>query len=91
MLSAFERRVERELSEIKEMMRERFLKPLTVGEAAKYMGVSKGHVYKLTSEGEVAFYKPNGKRIYFSKDDLDQWIMRRRVVSGEELAESRGG
>ena len=42
----------------------------TVAEAAKYLGVAEGTVYKMTSAGTIPFSKPNGKLIYFSKDDL---------------------
>ena len=53
-------------------------KPLTVREAAKYMGVSRSYLYKLTSQGAIPFYKPNGKLIYFKREDLDRWMLRRR-------------
>ena len=57
-------------------------------EAAEYLGVSKSTLYKHTAGGQIAFYKPNGKLITFSKDDLDKWVLKTRIPSNEELRES---
>ncbi|HBI39989.1 MAG TPA: DNA-binding protein, partial [Tenacibaculum sp.] len=45
---------------------------LNLNEAAKYLDISKSHLYKLTSRKEIPFYCPQGKRLYFKKDELDQ-------------------
>lgn len=39
---------------------------LTIDECAEYLGVSKSHLYKLTSRGILPHFKP-GKRIYFRR------------------------
>jgi excisionase family DNA binding protein len=36
-------------------------------EIAAYTGLSKSHLYKLTSSGGIPCYKPQGKHIYFNK------------------------
>ena len=41
-----------------------------VQDAADFLGLSKSHVYRLTSEGRLPYYKPSGKIIYFKKSDL---------------------
>lgn len=47
---------------------------LGVEEAAKYLGVSKSYIYFLTSKGKVPFRSPGGKKVFFVKDELVQWI-----------------
>ena len=39
---------------------------LTSDEAAKYMGVSKSYLYKLTMRQQIPHYKPMGKMCYFT-------------------------
>ncbi len=60
-------------------------RPMRIEEAAKYLGISKSYLYKLTSKSEISHFKPSGKTIYFQKSDLDNWAMSRRVVSREEM------
>ena len=58
---------------------------LNFDEAAEYTGLSKSHLYKLTSTAGVPCYKPTGKRIYFNKSELDEWLMRHKKHSHEEI------
>ncbi|SFN42131.1 DNA binding domain-containing protein, excisionase family [Algoriella xinjiangensis] len=53
---------------------------LSLNEALEYLKVSKATLYKLTSNREIKFYKPNGGKIYFKVEDLENWIS-----SGEKL------
>ena len=53
--------------------------PMTLAEAAAYLHVSKQTLYRMTSQSQIPHYKPNGKKLYFTKHDLDQWILRNRV------------
>ena len=50
------------------------------------MGVTRSHLYKLTSGGKVIHYKPNGKMIYFKRDELSAWLLQNRVSTSEEIA-----
>ena len=47
---------------------------LTSDEAAKYMGISKSYLYKLTSGNLIPHYKPQGKMLYFEKTELEAWL-----------------
>lgn len=58
---------------------------LTVKEAAKYLGQSVSSIYKLTSKKEIPFYVPNGKMIYFRREELDEWILEGEVSSTSDL------
>ena len=57
--------------------------PLTLTEAAAYLHVSKQTLYRLTSHSEIVHFKPNGKKLYFQKADLDAWLTRNRVREAE--------
>ena len=58
---------------------------LSFTETAIYLEVSHSHLYKLTSNGTLPFYKPNGKKLYFNRHELDQWLLSNRHVSHNEI------
>jgi len=60
-------------------------RPMSFGEACKYLNCSKSYLYKCTHKHSVPFYKPGGKKIFFSKKDLDEWIFKTRIRSDSEL------
>jgi excisionase family DNA binding protein len=53
---------------------------LSFDDACKYLCVSSSTLYKLTSNGSIRFFKPNGKLIYFSKAQLNNWITGRPLL-----------
>jgi len=64
------------------------IKPvLTFEEACIYCGISASSMYKHTSANRIAYYKPEGKLIYFKREDLDAWMLRNRQTTEEEMAE----
>jgi len=58
---------------------------LSFKESIEFMDVSKSFLYKLTSEGRISFFKPNNGKIYFKKEDLENWMMQNEVKSIESL------
>lgn len=58
---------------------------LTSKEAARYMGISQSYLYKLTMEHKVPHYKPNGKMVYFNRQELEAWLQSNRISTEEEL------
>ena len=60
-------------------------KALTFIQASQYADISPSYMYKLTSRGKVPHYKPNGKQIYFDKDELDKWLLTNRVKTQDEI------
>ena len=60
-------------------------KPLNFREACKYLGCSASYLYKLTHLQAIPHYKPNGKKIYFSKPELDQYLFRNRIKPLTEI------
>ena len=62
-----------------------FKKFLTLNEASEYLDLSKSALYKMTSKKEIPFYNPGGKKIYFKKEELNNWITNARVDSSLEV------
>ena len=60
---------------------------LTSDEAAKYMGVSKSYLYKLTMRQQIPHYKPMGKMCYFNRLELEQWLQSNRVATAAEISQ----
>lgn len=79
-----ENEILKELNEIKNHL---FLVKLVLSfdEACKYCNISKSKMYKHTSSNNIPYYKPEGKLIFFKKEELDQWLLRNRQASNEEL------
>ena len=77
-----------ELAKIKELITEQTLlkkEVLTLGETASYMQVSASHIYKLHCNGELSSYCPTGKKLYFKRSELDQFLLRNRQSSSSEI------
>lgn len=52
---------------------------LTLDDAALLTGLSRSHIYKLTSTHQIPYYKPNGKQIYFDRSELEAWMKQNRI------------
>ena len=57
---------------------------LTVKEAAKELRLSVSTVYKMVLKKEIPFYKPNGKILYFKREELMDWVEQSKVPSHED-------
>lgn len=60
---------------------------LTSDEAARYMGVSKSYLYKLTMTQQIPHYKPMGKMCYFNRLELEKWLQSNRVSTANEISQ----
>lgn len=58
---------------------------LNFSEACNYLSVSESHMYKLTSKREIPCYQPNGKKLYFRRTELDEWVLSNRKHTSEEV------
>lgn len=56
---------------------------LTMREAAMFTGLSKNTLYKLIQADKIKHYRPNGKLVYFRRDELEAWLMK-NPSGGEE-------
>jgi excisionase family DNA binding protein len=79
------------LTEIAEKLTEQNLFQKTVlnfNEACAYLDLSQSHLYKLTSARHIPHFCPQGKKLYFRRDELDSWLLRNRQLTNEELQET---
>lgn len=58
---------------------------LNLDEVSEFTGLSKSHLYKLTSKGRIPHYKPNGKYIFFDRAEIEKWLLRNRIRTNEEI------
>lgn len=58
---------------------------LNFHEACQFLELSQSHMYKLTSAGSIPHYKPNGKKLYFKRSELENWLLRNRSLAQDEL------
>jgi excisionase family DNA binding protein len=73
--------LQRDMSELKVLKKE----ILNFAEVCDYLNVSGSHLYKLTSKREIPCYQPNGKKLYFKRSELDEWLLRNRKFATEDI------
>jgi excisionase family DNA binding protein len=63
---------------------------LNLDEACTYIQVSRSHMYKLTSKCHIPNYCPNGKKLYFKRAELDQWLTTnpKKDINQEEIEQA---
>ena len=79
----FEEYRSKEQKQKQEVKKERVM--LTRKEAAAYLSISTGALYRLTSKRAFPCYKPNARTTLFDKADLDAYLGNCRVLSQEEI------
>ena len=57
---------------------------MNINQAAEYIGIAKSTMYKFTSCRMIPHFK-QGKKIYFKKSELDEWITKNKVMTREEI------
>ncbi|AKQ46419.1 hypothetical protein TH63_13565 [Rufibacter radiotolerans] len=58
---------------------------LNAEETARYMGISKSAVYKLTSQRKLEHFCPSGKLIFFKRSSIDEFLLRNRIPTEDEI------
>lgn len=58
---------------------------LTFAECCLYTGWSESHLYKLTSGRIIPHSKPGGKDIFFSRAEIDKWLLKNPVKTDQEI------
>ena len=53
-------------------------------ETILFTGLSKGHLYRLTSNRQIPYFKKN-RKLYFKKSELEEWMLERRIPTEEEI------
>ena len=73
-----------DLNEIKQLLLLNCKAVLTPDEVSLMYGLSKHYLYHLTSERLIPYYKPNGKKIFFDKEEVENWFLQNRQDTVEE-------
>ena len=60
-------------------------KVLTFNETANYMGISKSCLHKMTMNRAIPHYKPNGKMIYFEREEVEAYLLSVKVKTSDEI------
>lgn len=68
------------LNELEALLRQKQDQPLNFNQAAQYLGFSHSYLYKLTSRKIIPCHRPTGKMLFFSKNELDEWIFSKSKV-----------
>ena len=61
---------------------------LNLNEACQFLDISASHLYKLTSTRQIPHFCPQGKKLYFERQALKEWLTRNPVsgfVTGSEV------
>ena len=69
------------LEEIREIIKQELLsnkEVLTIDELERYTGYKKGYIYKLTSCGSMPCSQPSGKKLFFERKVIDDWLLQRQ-------------
>jgi excisionase family DNA binding protein len=61
-------------------------KPMGVSEAAEFTGLKPSYLYKLIHLGKIPCYKPTGGRVFFKREELEQFVFRGKQSADYELA-----
>lgn len=73
-----------EISELKKLTLLGVKEALTLDDVSVMTGLSKSHIYKLTASKLIPFYKPNNKNLFFSKKEVEAWMLQGRVNTNTE-------
>lgn len=74
-------RLEQRIGEQNLLMKE----VLNFNDACNYLDISASHLYKLTSQKSIPHFCPQGKKLYFNRTELDEWLQRNRQTSTDEI------
>lgn len=68
------------LESLENLLKKKDDRPLNFKEACAYLGFAPSYLYKLTYRKVIPHYKPTGKVLFFSKNELDEWIFAKSKV-----------
>ncbi|MFG0592211.1 helix-turn-helix transcriptional regulator [Myroides odoratimimus] len=60
---------------------------LSVEELEKYTGFKKSYIYHLVHYSKIPYSKPNGKYLFFEKSEIDQWLLKNKSLSDDQIQE----
>jgi len=60
---------------------------LTVEDLINYTGFSRSYIYKLVHKNILPYSKPNGKTLFFQKNEIDSFLLQNKSVSNAQLTQ----
>lgn len=82
--SAFKNQIIHQQRELKEAIGLNMIQQkemLNVQELSEYIGMSTSSIYKLVYNNIIPFYKPNGKILYFDREEINTWLRQNKSQS----------
>jgi excisionase family DNA binding protein len=79
------RKVSKEKSDSNEVPEEHSYVLMDVKDLSEYLRYAISYIYSLVSQGKLPYYKPNGKKLFFFKHEIDRWILGAKVRSIDEI------
>ena len=77
----------KELQELKNLTLLACKQALTMNDAAMLTGLSRSHLYKLCCYKKIPYFKSSGGgNTFFDRDELNAWMLSRRVKTDDELS-----
>ena len=78
--------LKKELQELKNLTLLGTKTVLNLNDVALLTGLSKSTIYKFVMEKRIPYYKnAGGKLIYFEKNEIEKWLLHKRIATVEEL------
>ncbi len=77
-----------ELKELRKLINEQNLLKkdvLNFSEACQYLDISESHMYKLTSRKQIPHFCPQGKKLYFNRHEMDNWLQQNRQITIDDI------
>jgi|SRR5690554_1698437 len=58
---------------------------LNVEDLIDYTGFKRSYIYKLVHLNEIPYYKPQGKMLFFDREEIDQWLRQNKSQSKAQI------
>lgn len=75
------------LSQLEELKKVMLLQKevFTIEELSLYTGYTVDYIYKMVHQGILPYSKPNGKKLFFVKEEIISWLSANKHKSNQEL------
>ncbi|MGG5507159.1 MULTISPECIES: helix-turn-helix transcriptional regulator [unclassified Myroides] len=86
--SAFKNQIIHQQRELKEAIGLNMIQQkemLNVQELSDYIGMSTSSIYKLVYNNKIPNYKPNGKILYFDREEINTWLRQNKSQSISQI------
>ncbi|SEJ40378.1 transcriptional regulator, AlpA family [Myroides marinus] len=86
--SAFKNQIIHQQRELKEAIGFNLIQQkemINVQELSDYIGMSTSSIYKLVYNNVIPFYKPNGKILYFDREEINTWLRQNKSQSVAQI------